>query len=104
MPFCVQCRCEYVDEVNECTDCGARLVAALPEDAPPPDPHWARLASPPTEAQGEMLVETLEQAGIRCLLKRDVFMSAFGSQGTSVFVAREQLAQAQELRRELSGG
>jgi hypothetical protein len=50
-----------------------------------------------------MVVEQLEQRGIRTMLKYDVFVSAFGSQGTVIFVPRERYDEAKDIQRSLVG-
>lgn len=32
MPFCPQCRTEYVEGTSTCADCGAPLISALPSE------------------------------------------------------------------------
>jgi len=36
MPFCPECRFEYIAGTTACPDCGAALVDSLTEPAPPP--------------------------------------------------------------------
>jgi hypothetical protein len=103
MPFCPQCRTEYVESVTECADCATLLVDELPPLPPPVDVHWVALPPLRNEVEGGLLVEVLEGAGIRAMLKKDVFVSAFGSQGTMVFVPAERYADAERLREDTVG-
>lgn len=102
MPFCPQCRAEYVEDKTHCADCGVELVASLGPSVPPPDVHWVELATASTEAEGDMLAELLQQSGIPVMIKKDVFASGFGRQGTLIFVPAEQRDEAEALARELA--
>ena len=102
MPFCPQCRAEYVEGKTQCSDCGVELVASLPPSVPPPDIHWVEFQTAATEAEGEMLAELLEKNGIPVMVKKDVFASGFGRQGTLLFVPAEQRDEAEALARELA--
>jgi len=69
MPFCPQCRAEYVKGVKECKDCGVPLVDALP----PPDVHEDReklvpVYGPDTEVEAGFLINLLQQEGIEAEL------------------------------------
>jgi hypothetical protein len=86
MPFCPRCRSEYVAEVTRCEECDTALVDALVESVPPPDFHWVELRSAGTEAEGEMMRQLLEARGIPVVVKKDVFASGFGRQGTLIMV------------------
>jgi hypothetical protein len=103
MPFCPECRTEYVLGVARCADCGAQLVAELPPQPVLRDIHWVELPSFLTEPLAQMVREELERQGIRTMLKRDVFVSAIGSQGTVIFVPRENYRQAVEIRQTMVG-
>jgi len=86
MPYCPRCRSEYVAATTRCADCDVELVESLPESAPPPDFHWVELCTAENEAEGEMLRELLESRGIPVIVKKDVFASGFGHQGTYLMV------------------
>ncbi len=103
MPFCPSCRLEYVAGTDRCDDCGLGLVEKLPPEPPPKDIHWAELPPVSSESMGRMVVEQLEGRGIRTMLKYDVFVSAFGSQGTVIFVPRERYDEAKDIQRSLVG-
>lgn len=97
MRYCPQCETEYVDEATHCSDCGTPLVDYQPPSVEASDVEWVRLASLADEVQGNLLREELEKRGIRSMLKKDVFMSGFGHQGTNLFVDKNQLSLAQEI-------
>jgi hypothetical protein len=103
MPFCPSCRTEYVAGVARCADCGTALVSTLPPEPVPEDVHWAELPSFPTLAEGEMVQAELERRGIRTMLKKDVFASGFGGQGTVIFVPQDRYDEATTIRREMIG-
>ena len=94
MPFCPRCRNEYLAEMTRCEDCEVDLVATLPESVPPPDFHWVELSTTNTEAEGEMLAEVLEARGIPVVIKKDVFASGFGRQGTLLMVPARHREEA----------
>lgn len=102
VPFCPQCRAEYIEGKTQCSDCGVQLVDSLPPSVPPRDIHWVELRTAGTEAEGEMLADVLEQNGIPVMLKKDVFASGFGRQGTLLFVPAEQRDEAEALTRDIS--
>jgi hypothetical protein len=86
MPYCPRCRSEYVAEMTRCAECDVELVQSLPRDGAPPDFHWVELCSAQSEAEGEMLRELIEARGIPVIVKKDVFASGFGHQGTYLMV------------------
>lgn len=103
MPFCPNCRLEYVEAATRCDDCDVALVASLPPEPAQGDIHWQELPSFNTEAEGEMVQGALEDAGIRTMLKKDVFVSAFGGQGTVIFVPQERYEEAAGIRQAMVG-
>jgi rRNA maturation protein Nop10 len=67
MPFCPNCRFEYVAGVERCPDCGAALVDSLPpEPTPSPPQHYreAQLCEVIGKIHARLLQEKLESQGI----------------------------------------
>ena len=80
MPFCPNCRFEYVPEITSCPDCGAELVAELPSfDDLPADAEWTKLAPLPGMIYAKMVTEVLDERGIP-----NYIQSLFGSGGLGV--------------------
>ncbi|MEB2310719.1 MAG: DUF2007 domain-containing protein [Sorangiineae bacterium] len=103
MPFCPNCRDEYVVGVERCEGCGRALVAELPPLPALGDVRWRELPSFNNEAEAQMVRAALDTSGIRTMLKRDVFVSGFGSHGTVVFVPEESYDEAAGIRRSMVG-
>jgi hypothetical protein len=85
MPFCPQCRYEYLPEVKQCPDCGSDLVAELP-DLPdlPQDVKWVALKALPGLIYAKMVAEVLDQRGIP-----NYIQSLFGSGGLGVITGAD---------------
>ena len=103
MPFCPECRIEYIRTVSHCSDCGAALIEQLPEEPALGDVKWVMLAELPSEVEGNMLREALEAEGIRTLLRKDIFVASFGSQGTVILVAERDAEEARSIQKALLG-
>ena len=70
MPFCPTCGYEYRPGVDTCPDCGALLVATLPDEAEPPNEEsLVAVYEAPDEFTSRMVVDLLESAGIHVLEK-----------------------------------
>lgn len=71
LPFCPECRFEYIADVEKCPDCGVQLVAELPAERPPSDEDFTQVAL--CEVNGEihakMLQDVLASKGIPSCLK-----------------------------------
>jgi hypothetical protein len=103
MPYCPNCKYEYVAGVEQCADCQIPLVDELPAEEMP-DVKWAPLPALPGPVYAEMVKEALESEGIPCLLQKDALSSAYGAQGTAMggsetmlFVPEDRLEEAQAI-------
>lgn len=65
MPFCPQCRSEYVSGIKRCAECGVALVAALPEDIVELDEdEWKIVYTTMQDYEAAMIKGRLEEEGI----------------------------------------
>lgn len=78
MPFCPECKYEYLAEVTTCTDCGATLVAELaPGEQPDTEPgDVVRFRNFANAAEASMVRNLLEENGIRAYLSGGEFTVA----------------------------
>ncbi len=80
MPFCPQCRYEYLPEIKTCLDCGSALVDELPAvKEMAENVEWVKLKSLPGMIYAKMVSEVLDQRGIP-----NYIQSLFGSGGMGV--------------------
>jgi hypothetical protein len=100
MPFCPECKYEFVAGVKQCADCLVELVDELPEEFHP-EVKWAPLHALPGPVYAEMVKGALEKNGIPCLIQTDALASAYGVQGTAMggaetllFVPEDQLKKS----------
>jgi len=113
MPFCPQCRYEYLPEVNACPDCGSDLVSELPEMPElGEDAKWVALNPLPGVVYAKMVAEVLDQHQIP-----NYIQSLFGSGGIGVvtgagfagasariFVPEDHQAEAARIQIEMMNG
>ncbi|MBN1481177.1 hypothetical protein EH223_01860 [candidate division KSB1 bacterium] len=106
MPFCPECRYEYVPGHKECPDCHVKLVEELPERASgdPSEKEYVELHPLPGHIYAEMVKEVFDKEGIECILIPDVISTGLLVKGTDVAgnevrirVFKEDQEQAQEI-------
>lgn len=64
MPFCPNCKYEYVEGKTYCPDCGETLVETLPEEIIFNESDWEVVYTSSFDFEVEMLKDNLESAGI----------------------------------------
>lgn len=102
MPFCPNCKYEYIEGVKKCADCGADLVAELPEEGQSQG-KWVLLHTFSGSIFAEIVKQALGQNDIPCLMQKDVLSSAYGAQGSMVgaqtvlFVPEENLMESRRI-------
>ena len=69
MPFCPECRAEYVGGVEICSDCQVPLVAELPSRDEADYIEFVELQQVPDEVSGVMMKGILESSGISVILR-----------------------------------
>ncbi len=110
MPFCPNCRYEYLPEVEKCPDCGSGLVNELPGiTIDYKDVKWVALKPLSGIVYAKMVTEVLDQRGIP-----NYIQSLFGSGGlgqvsgagftgasAKIFVPDEHLKEAADIQDEM---
>lgn len=108
MPFCPKCKYEFVEGLDRCPDCDAKLVDKLPEKHEV-SIKWVLLSILSSPIMAEMVKETLKNHGIQSFIKTDVLNAAFLAKGTStagsfakIFVPEEDKKSAEEILKSIS--
>jgi len=66
MPFCPECKCEYVPGITTCPDCGVKLVEKQPQEK---QADWVCVGEYPSLIAAEMAklrLGSCEIAGVLC--------------------------------------
>ena len=87
MPFCPECKYEYVNGIEKCPDCDAELVWELPTELPPaevPPGFWTSdeavtVFTAKDGVEAEIVSGLLESAGIHCYATPEVTRWARGA-------------------------
>ena len=102
MPYCPNCKYEYKDNIEECPDCGAKLVDKL-EGETFENIKYVPFRSLPSRLYAEMLKEALENEGIPSIIKGDDVAITYGSYGTtsavevSIWIPEDNLERAEQI-------
>lgn len=104
MPFCPECKYEYVPGITTCPDCHVKLVDKLTEDKQS-DTEWAdlvRVAEYATLIDAEIAKVKLESVGIQCSLSGDIVdrvagLGTLALGGIGVLVRQEDAERAREI-------
>jgi hypothetical protein len=102
MPYCPNCKYEYKDNIEECPDCGAKLVDKLEEETLE-SIKYVPFRTLPSRLYAEMLKEALENEGIPSIIKGDDVAIVLGSYSTTspveitIWVPEEDLERAEQI-------
>lgn len=106
MPFCPDCRYEYVKGHERCPDCDVALVDELPEElkADASEKEYVELHPLPGQVYAEMVKEVFDKEGIKCMLITDMISTGLLVKGSAVTgnevrlrVFKEDKERAQEI-------
>ncbi len=113
MPFCPNCRFEYVPEVTRCPDCGADLVETLPDVQPKSEYREAELGAVTGEISAKLLQDALAAQDIpsrlRCYWPNDniygmpIALGDGPNSMSTVIVRESDLARARTIYSDLEG-
>ena len=104
MKYCHNCRYEFVDELDECPDCGIPLQKEKPGPREYEEVEWVELRDVSSPVYAEMVKEVLDREEIPNYLSFDFLSSTFSMRGTSLvgesgklFVPKEYKEEAADI-------
>ncbi len=110
MPFCPDCRYEYLPEIQKCPDCGAALVDVLPEiHIDLKNLKWVAMQPLSGMVYAKMVTEVLEQRGIPNYIQSlfgsgglgQIMGAGFAGASAKIYVPEERLKEAAEIQDEM---
>lgn len=109
MSYCPKCKYEYQDNIQECPDCGAKLVDELEksEQETAEDVKYVPFRTFPSRLYAEMLKEALENEGIPSIIKGDDVAIVLGSYGTTspvevtIWIPEDNMERAEQIADEM---
>ena len=110
MPFCPNCRYEYLPEVEKCPDCGSSLVDELPEiHINYKDVKWVAMKPLSGIVYAKMVTEVLDQRGIPNYIQSlfgsgglgQVSGAGFAGASAKIYVPDKHLTEAADIQDEM---
>lgn len=101
MPYCPKCRCEFIDGVKTCNDCGVELVDELPPDDQEDGENqveWEKVLNVRTDSEAEMYIELLKSEDIPAFKKSyNIPFYIDNAYGVDILVPKELKDKANEI-------
>ncbi len=108
--YCPKCRTQYIENVQECSDCKIPLIEELPEEKPIEEVKWVALPPVKGNIYADMVEEVLHKRNIPHFTKSDWFSTAYSLSGANylgarsiIFVPEENHTEAAQIIEELVG-
>ena len=103
MPWCPNCREEYISGIQSCGECGTQLVSDLPTDEAVAPAESCFLMTVSDQLQAQLLEGLLSQADIPFFTKDKVsgdfmkVLSGYSLYGTDIYIDKRDYEKAKEL-------
>ncbi len=78
MPFCPECKAEYLEGEKLCEDCGVPLVEFLPEEDDDEGVELVEVWCASNEIEAQLIKALLEGNRIRCILSGETLRHTHG--------------------------
>ncbi len=103
MPYCPKCRCEFIEGIKTCNDCGVELVDELPPDEQEQGDdenqvEWEKVLNVRTDSEAEMYIELLKSEDIPAFKKSyNIPFYIDNAYGVDILVPKELKDKAAEI-------